>query len=503
MTEIWDYIQNLATTQGLDLLVRWILAFGVLLAGWILAMIIAYLFRVGLKRTEIDNRLVRWLVGEEQGEKLEVERWISRAVFWLLMLFVVVGFFEVLGLEVITEPLNRFLIRVFEYAPRLIGPVVLGAVAWLVASAMRFVLWRGLSYIKLDERLGEQAGIDEEARVPLAKAVSDAVYWLVLLLFLPAILSALDLQGLLLPVQGMVDEVLAFLPNLLAAGLILGLGWLLARIIQRLVSNLLAAVGADSLSEQIGLEKALGEQRLSGLIGLVVYVLILIPVLIAALNSLQLDAITRPASDMLNAILSALPLMFGAALVLLVAYFVGRVVSGLVANLLSGFGFNRVLAGIGLGAEPQEGQRTPSEIVGYLVLVAIMLFATIEAVGLLGFDLLATLVADFMVFAGHVLLGLIIFGVGLFLANLAAKTIETSSASQARLMAVAARVSVTVLAGAMALRQMGLANEIITIAFGLLLGAIAVAFAIAFGIGGRELAGNALKGWLDRVEGQQ
>ncbi len=57
-----------------------------------------------------------------------------------------------------------------------------------------------------------------------------------------------------------------------------------------------------------------------------------------------------------------------------------------------------------------------------------------------------------------------------------------------------------VLAGAMALRQMGLANEIITLAFGLLLGAIAVAAAIAFGIGGRELAGEALKNWLDRVE---
>jgi hypothetical protein len=502
MTEVWNYIQELATTQGLDLLVSWLLAFLVLLAGWAFAMFFAYLVRVGLKRTEIDNRLVKWLVGEEQGEKLEVERWISRAVFWLLMLFVVVGFFEVLGLKIITEPLNRFLIRIFDYAPRLIGPVVLGLVAWLVASAMRFVLWRGMSYIKLDERLGEQAGIEEEARVPLAKTVSDAVYWLVLLLFLPAILSALDLQGLLLPVQGMVDEVLAFLPNLLAATVILGLGWLLARIIQRLVSNLLAAVGADSLSEQIGLDRALGEQRLSGLVGLVVYVLILIPVLIAALNSLHMDAITRPASDMLNAILMTLPLLFGAALVLLVAYLVGRVVSGLVGNLLAGIGFNKVLLRIGLGSEPKEDERTPSEIVGYLVLVGIMLFATIEAVSLLGFEVLANLVAEFMVFAGHVLLGLIILGVGLFLANLAARTVEASTSRQAGLLALAARISITVLAGAMALRQMGLANEIITIAFGLLLGAIAVAFAIAFGIGGRDLAAQTLRNWRDRVEAE-
>jgi hypothetical protein len=117
-----------------------------------------------------------------------------------------------------------------------------------------------------------------------------------------------------------------------------------------------------------------------------------------------------------------------------------------------------------------------------------------------GIELLAKLVAEFMVFASHVFLGLIIFGIGLFLANLAARTIGASNSAQAPTLAMAARISIVVLAGAMALRQMGLANEIITIAFGLLLGAIAVAAAIAFGIGGRELAGDALRNWLDKVE---
>jgi hypothetical protein len=158
------------------------------------------------------------------------------------------------------------------------------------------------------------------------------------------------------------------------------------------------------------------------------------------------------------------------------------------------------LARIGLGGEPAEGERTPSEIVGYLVLVGLMLFATIEAVHLLGFEVLAGLVAEFMVFAGHVLLGLIIFGVGLFLANLAAHTVESRNAAQARLLAVAARVSITVLAAAIALRQMGLANEIITVAFGILLGAVAVAAAIAFGVGSRELAGDVVRRWLEKIE---
>ncbi len=477
-----------------------LMALGVLVGGWLAALIVAALVRRTLKRTEIDNRLARWLLGPEREEKLQIERWVGRIVFWILMLFVLVGFFQVLGLAAITEPLNHFLTRIFDYLPRLLGPVILGFVAWMVATALRFLVRRTLQNLKLDEKLNDQAGLGEEKAIPLAKSVSDTVYWLVFLLFLPAILGALDLEGLLSPVQGMMDRILGFLPQLFAAGLILFFGWLLARVLQRIVANLLAAAGVDRLGEQSGLQAALGSQRLSGLVGLIVYVLVLIPVFIASLNTLKLDAVTRPASEMLNTILMALPLIFGALLVLAIAYVVGRAVSSLLSNLLAGIGFDSILVRLGIGREPEKGSTTPSEIVGHLVLVAIMLFASIEAVDMLGLEVLGSLMAEFMVFAGQILLGLVIFGIGLYLADLAAKTVRTSTTAQARLLALATRVSIVVLASAMALRQMGLANEIITLAFGLLLGAIAVAFALAFGIGCRDLAAQVARSWLEKIK---
>ena len=112
--------------------------------------------------------------------------------------------------------------------------------------------------------------------------------------------------------------------------------------------------------------------------------LILIPVLIGALQSLALEAITRAASNMLNSIMSALPALFAALLIVVVADAIGRVVAGMVTNLLSGLGFNAVLARLGLGREPAAGERSPAEIAGYLVLVGILLFAAIEAVRELG-----------------------------------------------------------------------------------------------------------------------
>jgi hypothetical protein len=496
MQQLVAQLKEFALDQGPEILI----AIAILIVGWVVALLGALLVRKAFKRTEIDNKIANWIVGEERAKSIEIERWIGRCVFFLIMLFVLVAFFEALGLTVITVPLSRFLIQIFDYAPRLIAPAVLLLLAWVVATGLRFLVRKLLSATKLDEKLGSEVGLEKGESIPLSRTLGDAVYWMIFLLFLPAVLGALNLRGLLEPVQSMTDKILSFLPNLFAAGLILGVGWLLARIVQRIASNLLAAVGADRLSKQVGLDKALGEQKLSGLAGLVLYVLILVPVLVASLNALSLDAITRPASEMLSTFLAALPLVFAAALVILIAYLVGRVVAGLVANLLAGVGFNMVLVRLGVGSEPEEGQQTPSQITGNLVMVAIMLFAAIEAVDILGFAVLSGLVAQFLVFAGHVLLGLVIFAVGLYLANLAAKTVSASTASHAPVLAVAARVSILILAGAMALRQMGLANEIITLAFGLLLGAIAVAVAIAFGIGGRDLAAQTLGDWRQKME---
>ena len=239
--------------------------------------------------------------------------------------------------------------------------------------------------------------------------------------------------------------------------------------------------------------------RLSGLVGLIVYVLILFPVLLSSLNALQLAAITEPASNMLGTILDVVPLLFAAVMLLGVAYFVGRLVSRLIGSVLAGSGFDNILAKLGLG-QPAEGGRAPSALVGTLIFVAILLFASVEAASVLGLINLAEALSGFITLGGQVVLGLVVFGIGLYLANLAATTLLASGNAQAPLLAIAARVAIIVLSGAMALRQMGLANEIINIAFGVLLGAIAVAVALAFGLGARDVAGRAVERWVSKLE---
>lgn len=471
-------------------------ALAVLIVGWLFAFVIAAIVRSLMKRTQLDDRLAIWLGDDDTAPHDTFERWIPRGVYYVTLLFVLVAFLQTLGLTIVTEPLNALLSEIFQFAPRVGGAALLLAAAWLLATILRAAVTRLLRASNFEERLGAAAALDKERRISIAQTLGDAVYWLIFLLFLPAVLDTLALQGLLQPVQGMMDRTLGFLPNIFAAALIVAAGWFVARILQQITANLLAALGIDQLSAGIGLGTVLGKRRLSTVVGLVVYVLILIPVLVAALNAMQLDAITQPAANMLDAIMSAIPLVFAAALLLTIAYAVAVVVGRLIANLLGGIGFDRVMGILGITqAENATEERTPSAIIGYLVRVAILLFAAVEASRLLGFHTLAELVAQFLRFSGQVALGLVIFGFGLYLGNLAARVILASGSPQAGMLALAARISVLALAGAMALSQMGLATDIINLAFGIVLGAVALALSLAFGLGGREVAARQLEEW--------
>ena len=468
----------------------------ILVVGWLLAWLISAVISRVLRRTTIDNRLVEWVGGGKNQTDFQIENAVGKIVFYLLMTFVLIAFFQALGLTVITQPLNNLLNVVFIYAPNLLAAGALLLVAWMIASGLKFIVSRGIKATKLEARLNDQAELAETQQVSLSDSLANVVYWFVFLLFLPAILGALNMEGLLSPVQGMINDLLGYLPNLLGAGIVVLVGWFVARIIRQIVTGLLTSIGANQLGERVGLGTMAGQQSLAGIIGAVVYALVLIPVVIAGLQALQIQAISAPATNMLNMLLQAVPVIFGAMVVLGITYIIGRLVAGLVTNILSGVGFDRVLALIGLGRQPQDGQRTPSEIVGYLVLIGLMLFATVEAAQLLGFGMVAGLVTEFLNFAAQVVLGIIIFGLGLYLAGLAHNIIKSTVRTNAVILAEAARLAIIVLATAMGLRQMGIANDIVNLAFGLLLGAIAVALALAFGLGARDAAGRQVEGWL-------
>ncbi len=374
------------------------------------------------------------------------------------------------------------------------GPKLLAAVAIIVlAIIVGYALSAAARYLIGLTAVGKRTTSEGHN---LGQAVGKALFWIAILVSLPAALGALGMEGLLRPMQSMADRFLNFLPSLIGAGLIFGVGWAIAMVIRNALVSVLEAAQADRLVERIGLSRITGTANISKFVGVLVFTLLIIPVAIAALDALEIRSISGPATTMLQSFLDAIPNIFAAAIVLLLAFVIGHFAREALINLLPTLGLDQVGNKIGLTGEVM-GEASLSKIAGYIAYFAIVIFGVIEAAKLLNFAILSDLLSDVLSLAGHILLGSIIIGFGVILADFVARILEKSR--DAQVVSGFVRIAIIILAVAMGLRQMGVANEIINIGFALLIGAVAVGAAIAIGWGGKDTANRLLEKWTKKL----
>ena len=144
----------------------------------------------------------------------------------------------------------------------------------------------------------------------------------------------------------------------------------------------------------------MGQKKPSTIVGTLVQVLILVIGAIAALDKLNIEAITVPATEMLNKVIGLVPNLLAGGAIILFSYYVGRFICEFIANFLSGIGFDHILEKLGIAGKVQMGQKSPSVIVGTLAFVAIMLVMTIQALNTAGFASLSGIVSELAAFLG-------------------------------------------------------------------------------------------------------
>lgn len=485
-----DLFNNWGQLQGG--LISILTALLIVIVGWIVVKIIVNGINRLLKLALNNEAMVRRFGAENTETTANVA---SKSVYYLLMLFVFVAAFQALGLSIITEPLNRLLSMVFAYLPQIFGAAILLLAAWVIATLLKQAVSAFFSKTDIEDRVSGQIESDRN-KINLGSSIAELVYWAVFLLFLPAILGALSLDGLLLPIQNMLDKFLAAIPTAFAAAAVLLIGWFVAKLCKNIVTNFFKAIQIDDVGRKAGLVVEDSSKSLAEILGTLVYVVILIPVIISALNVLGLESIAQPATDMLSKIFLFLPVLFSAFIIVAIAYFIGKMVGELSTSLLNKIGFNRVLPLIGI----KDCSIDLSQVAGKLVTILIVFVAVLEAVDMLGFSTLSALMGQLVILAGNILIGVLILGTGLYFANLGSDLINRSGTANASTLALTAKIAILVLTVAMALSQMGIASNIITLAFVFLVGALAVSFAIAFGIGGRDLAAQKLAIWDRRTK---
>ncbi len=505
---------GLDVNNFLPILTRLVGALAILVIGYVVALIAKSVVKGLLKKTSLDNRVVGML-GGGGSQSFSVESGVATAVFWIIMLFALIAALEAFGLDQVSGPLRGFLDQITIFAPRLLSAAVLAGVAWLLATVVKSIFGKGMKNLGLSDKLSSISGDPEAAAEAesLNGTLGDLLYWLVWLLFLPAILGVLGLTGILGPIQGLVDSFLSAVPRIfqaLAYGFVF---WIAAKIVSAIVSNFAAAAGADRLGSSIGLTG--GGQSLSKIAGTLVSAFILLFGVTTVLTTLQIEPITASVLPMLGQITTSIPLILTSGIILTVAFFIGRFVSNLVTQVLSSVGFDNIVSMLGfpeigggsaaapsdLGTTPAVDAKaqTPSAIAGTVVFVGIMLVAAMEAVNALGFDTLTALITGVVEIAGGVLTGGIVMAIGLYVANLVFRLVSSTGMGSAKTLAQAARIAILVLVGAMALSLIGMPQNIINLAFGLTMGGIAVAIALAFGLGGREVAGEKLREWMSSL----
>lgn len=470
----------------------------ILIVGYVIARIIASIVRRLLKRTQLDNRIAQSLSEPDEERAWPVENVIAKIVFWIIMLFVIVAALEQVSLTGISEPLSAFLDSLTTiYIPRLFAAGVLILAAWIIATALRYLVRKGLGMLKFDERMSKYGAIEDEEKVSIVEPLATAVFWFTFLLFLPSVLAALGLNSLAVMGQSVFDQIVSYLPGIFTAAVIALIGWILARIVRQIVTGLLMALGLDKFGTRVGLPEG---RSLSEILGNILYIVILFFVIVAAVGALDIPAISDPIELMLTQMISFIPGLLGAIILLLLAYFIGRVVANLVRDLLANTGFDALPEKLGLSWSVSN---KPSAWAGSLILIVIMIFAATSAAEILGSQFLVEALDVFIKFLWQAFLAAVIFAFGLYFARLAYRIIYATGMNNANFLARAAQIAVIVFSGALALGELGIARNIIDLAFGITLGGIALAAVLAFGLGSREIAGREVEKFVTEMRAHE
>lgn len=361
---------------------------------------------------------------------------------------------------------------------------ILGALAILIiglflARILRNVVRRLLSKTSMDEKLGQKLNISFR----VDEFISKIVYYLIVVYTLLIVLGMMGLNSVLAPIEDMMSKFLSFLPNLIGAGIIGFAGYIISKIVSEATGFL------SNTLEPYALKAGFRQpDTLTNLLKKIVFAIVFLPILIVALDTLKMKAISEPATAMLGTFLNAIPNIIAAAIIIGAFYIIGKFVVGLLVDLLRNLGTDEFSQKMGISR--MIGHRSLSDMAGSVAFAFLLFTGIITGAEQLGMTALNDILANIFQIAGQVFFGVIILAVGAYIANIVGDTV---SKSESRWMAPIAKFAVIGIFLAFALHTMGIAESIVNLAFGLTLGAAATAFALAFGLGGREVAGRQLE----------
>ena len=363
-------------------------------------------------------------------------------------------------------------------------------IAFVVASIVKTLVLKLLGKGKISAFL---AKLEASGDGSIQKFIGKLVYLVVFLLFGPSIFSSLGMNQVASPIISMLDTIWGYVPNIVAAVIILIIGFLIAKLVRQLLVPVFDKLNINKLQEKAGIEVT-NTEKLSGTLAYIVYVLSLIPMIVMALDVLNISVISDPAVHMLNLIFSFIPNIFVALVIIIIGCIIGKFVGQIVTKLIASAGLDAKISKL---LENDKQNFTLSKFTGVVVNAVVVIFFVVEGVNVLQLEVLTDIGAVVISYMPAVLSAVVILAICFFASSMAEKALRKNGFTT---YAVIAKVAILVVGSFMILSQLGIASVIVNSAFKLILAALAVAFAIAFGIGGKEFASHTLKKLEDNLD---
>ena len=367
--------------------------------------------------------------------------------------------------------------------------VLLLILAYIVAGISKSIILKLIDKTRLAELIEKSEETNQQEKGTTRKYIGKLVYLLVFLLFVPGIFSYLGVSQVADPILNLLTKVWGYVPSLAGALIVLLVGNLVAKLVRQLLVPLFVRLGVDRLQEKAGL-KTTEEGKLSVTIAYIVYVLILIPIIIVSLQVLGIEAISVPAISMLHTIFTFIPNVAVAILIILLGIVLGKLASNILKQILSASGLDLKLQKL-LG---EKGRGfVLSKVVAEAVKAIVIIFFIVEGLSVLHLTVMTQIGSTVIKYMPNVLAALLILLAAVIGADAAENALKKSGLVG---FALITRVTIITVAVFMILSQLGIAEQIVTKAFLLIVAALAVAFGVAFGVGGRDFA----KKQLDRLD---
>ena len=201
------------------------------------------------------------------------------------------------------------------------------------------------------------------------------------------------------------------------------------------------------------------------------------------------------------------PALFGALVILFAGYLVAKVIEKGTQRLLRRVRFNQMLerGGVMHAVERSGSHLNPAKVIANLLFWFVMFAVLLVAANAIGLESLANVFSELVSYIPSVIAAIVIIILGIVLGGFVGGLIMASAGGLhgGPWLSRTGRAGVIVLAVFMALQELGIATDIVTTAFAILFGAVALALALSFGLGNRELAAEVTREWYERYRAER